>query len=321
MRGKSTKQVERLWNMSGIDGIGTSKHMEKQDARIDGARTSHAIAQETAAFSYSVKNNYLPEWVAAFEHAREHSGIRDICTLKNEHIEAYLRDKGEAGPKWSTFTSEVSAVMKLSAALNRWNETQGKPERYDFGPAGDKVRNEFRKELDRTTAARIYDDPKALIERIQKPEHQLAASLQRDGKFRIMEATLIKPAQLRGTRIDAKTGQEMGYIFVKGKGGANGEQPVVLATYRATEAYIAEHGQFQVTNHDAYRADIKQAAAASGQAYGASHGLRYNGACERMIALRDAGVGYAAALQTVSYELLHERISITLHYCKSISPW
>lgn len=322
MRGNPEKQICSLWSLSGIDQIGQSKHEAKATARAFGAKSTPEMAKNTGVFGYQTKDNYLPRWTAILEHAKENAGVKDVCRLQPEHIAAYLRDYAETGPKWSGFTAVASAAQKLEVALNAWSLQHGKEQRYDFGGTIKEVRNDYRGILDRSADSRRYEDPRAVIAAIQKPEHALVAALQLDAKTRISETTLIKPQQLLGVKVDPLTGTEKGFLAVEdGKGGKAAAVPADLGTYRALEAYIAEHGQLHITDKDAYRQDVKAAAEATGQSYNGSHGFRWSGACDRLEELRDAGVSYPAALQAVSHEMLHERLSITLHYTRDITPW
>ena len=86
-----------------------------------------------------------------------------------------------------------------------------------------------------------------------------------------------------------------------------------LETYSELENYLSQHQQFKI-NRQAYYEDIKQSALLTGEAPEASHGFRWNFAKRRMLEYAQAGHSYADSLQEVSYEMKHNRASITEHY-------
>ncbi|MDK2082115.1 hypothetical protein PT512_10890, partial [Aliarcobacter butzleri] len=67
-------------------------------------------------------------------------------------------------------------------------------------------------------------------------------------------------------------------------------------------------------NRQDYYNDIKQAAILSKESLEGSHGLRWNFAKRRMFEYGKAGYSYSDSLQEVSYEMKHNRASITEHY-------
>ena len=124
---------------------------------------------------------------------------------------------------------------------------------------------------------------------------------------------LVKPEQLLGNRLDTITNTQKGVIFTKEKGGKEGEVLVSLETYNELENYLSQNPKFKI-NRQSYYIDIKQAAILSNETPEASHGLRWNFAKRRMFEYAKAGYSYAQSLQEVSYEMKHNRASITEHY-------
>ncbi len=53
MRGSVNYQVNQVYERSGANCIGQSRHQAKESARADGARTSAEVARETGVYSYS----------------------------------------------------------------------------------------------------------------------------------------------------------------------------------------------------------------------------------------------------------------------------
>ena len=103
------------------------------------------------------------------------------------------------------------------------------------------------------------------------------------------------------------------YALTKEKGGKSGEVLVSIDTYTNLKSYILEYDKFKI-NRQKYYNDIKQAAIASNETQEASHGLRWNFAKRRMFEYGKAGYSYEECLQQVSYEMKHNRASITQHY-------
>jgi hypothetical protein len=104
-----------------------------------------------------------------------------------------------------------------------------------------------------------------------------------------------------------------GIIFTKEKGGKAGEVLVSLSTYKELEQYLNQFDKFKI-NRQAYYNDIKQSSIISNETSEASHGFRWNFAKRRMFEYGKAGFKYEDCLQQVSYEMKHNRASITLHY-------
>jgi integrase len=329
MRGSIEKQIKTLWLLSGIDRIGQSRHRAKSEAHALGKKTPQQVARFTGISSYNTKRVYLRTWKSIAAFAREPTAdckaITDITKVTGEVVASWLTSQADSGIKWSTFTEYAAAAEKLADALNGFAERferHAEGRKYDFSREIGALRREYRDKLDRDKASRLYADPRKLIAALPDATHRLVASLQLDAKMRISEATLVRSQDLRGVAVDAKTGKAVGLIYNHdAKGGKNPTVPVCLRTYSALEAHVATHGELSMKDHQGYRDALAAAAALTRQEYTGSHGLRHNGACDRMIELRDAGVSYLAALQTCSREMGHERLSITLLYASSIPRW
>jgi hypothetical protein len=104
-----------------------------------------------------------------------------------------------------------------------------------------------------------------------------------------------------------------GIIFTKEKGGKVGEVLVSLETYNELQNYLLNNPKFKI-NRQAYYEDIKQSALISNENPEASHGLRWNFTKRRMFEYAKANYSYDDSLQEVSYEMKHNRASITKHY-------
>ena len=160
---------------------------------------------------------------------------------------------------------------------------------------------------------RAYNNPEFLILNLQNTLHKLAAKIQLEGGARIEGVALIKPEQLLGIKTDKVTKTQKGIIFTKEKGGKQGEVLVSVETYTELENYLSLNSKFKINRQDYYN-DIKQAALISKEIAEGSHGLRWNFAKRRMFEYGKAGYSYSDSLQEVSYEMKHNRASITEHY-------
>ena len=208
-----------------------------------------------------------------------------------------------------------SALGKLEIALKNFAKNIHKIEKdYDFS-IRQTILNEARdlKVVASNYHNRAYKNPMLLISNLKNPMNKLAAKIQYQGGARIEGVALIKPEQLLGIKIDKVTQVEKGIIYTKEKGGKQGEVLVSLETYAELENYLSLNSKFKINRQDYYN-DIKQAALISKEVSEGSHGLRWNFAKRRMFEYGKADYTYSDSLQQVSYEMKHNRASITEHY-------
>lgn len=319
MRGSANYQVETLFRESGINQIGNSKHAAKEEVRQEFAARGeyadwHDIGQRIGIFSISTSEDYQAVWRQILDYAKKEAGIRDIERLTTDIVASFLDSKVEQGVAKSTFDTYAAAAEKLSVALNWYSERHNRGNRYDFAEKIDDIREFARKELDKTQQARAYNDPRAAVAAISRPDHQLAAAIQLEAGARERETT-VSARNLLGLRPDSVSGQQMGWYSAQGKGGKHLMKMVSPETYKLLEKHIQEYGVFKVDGKG-YRQSLKEAAKATGQEYHGSHGLRWNFAQERYRECLEVGQSSLQALKTVSEELGHNRADITLHYLR-----
>ena len=265
--------------------------------------------------SYQTMESYRSIWNNFFNYLLEHWKIRDFEKISSEHVQAYMDYKLEYYPSKQYLEKISAALGKLEIALKNFSKNIHKIEKdYDFSIRQiilDQARD--LKFVANNYHNRAYNNPELLIKNLQNPLHKLAAKIQYEGGARIEGVALIKPEQLFGTKLDTITNTQKGIIFTKEKGGKEGEVLVSLDTYNKLEHYLSQHQKFKI-NRQAYYEDIKQSALLSTETPEASHGLRWNFAKRRMLEYAKAGYPYAQSLQEVSYEMKHNRASITEHY-------
>lgn len=319
MRGSSKYQAETLFRESGINQIGASKHAAKEEVRqefaaMDKYASWHDIGQNTGIFSISASEDYQAVWIQILEQSKDQYGIRDIERLSAEHVVSFLREKVELGVAKSTFDTYAAAAEKLGVALNWYAHKFDRGNSYAFSEEIKAVRAQARQELDNTQQARAYSDPRLLVAAIGRPDHQLAASIQLEAGSRLRE-TNIAAKDMLGLKPDPMSGQLMGWYSAQGKGGKHLEKMVSIGTYNRLEKHIEAHGALRI-NGTSYRDSIKEAARTTNQHYHGSHGLRWNFAQERFREVQECGLTSIEAMKTVSEELGHNRIDITLHYLR-----
>ena len=265
--------------------------------------------------SFKTMESYRRVWNNFFNYLKEHWKIRNFEKISSEHVQAYMDYKIEYYPSKQYLEKISAALGKLETALKNFSKNIHKIEKYYDFSIRQTILNEARdlKLVASNYHNRAYKKPMLLISNLKNPINQLAAKIQLEGGARIEGVALIKPEQLLGIKIDKVTKTQKGIIFTKEKGGKQGEVLVLLETYKELENYISINSKFKINRQDYYN-DIKQAALISREIAEGSHGLRWNFAKRRMFEYGKAGYSYSDSLQEVSYEMKHNRASITEHY-------
>ncbi|MDN5081997.1 hypothetical protein [Aliarcobacter butzleri] len=265
--------------------------------------------------SYKTMESYRRVWNNFFNYLKEHWKIRDFEKIESQHIQAYMDYKIEYYPSKQYLEKISAALGKLEIALKLFAKNiHNKNGEYDFSIRQvilDQARD--LKFVANNYHNRAYSNPLLLISNLQNSIHKIAAKIQYEGGARIEGVSLIKPEQLLGIKIDKVTKTQKGIIFTKEKGGKQGEVLVIVETYKELENYLSTNPKFKINRQDYYN-DIKQAALISKEIAEGSHGLRWNFAKRRMFEYGKAGYFYSDSLQEVSYEMKHNRASITEHY-------
>ncbi len=279
----------------------------------DKINQNHGHYQKVA--SYKTMESYRRVWNNFFNYLLEHWKIRNFEKISSEHVQAYMDYKIEYYPSKQYLEKISAALGKLEIALKNFSKNIHKIEKdYDFSIRQiilDQARD--LKFVANNYHNRAYNNPELLISNLNNPINKLAAKIQLEGGARVEGVALIKQDQLLGTKIDKVTKIERGIIFTKEKGGKQGEVLVSLETYTELKNYLSLNSKFKINRQDYYN-DIKQAAFASREIAEGSHGLRWNFAKRRMFEYGKADYTYSDSLQQVSYEMKHNRASITEHY-------
>lgn len=231
----------------------------------------------------------------------------------------------------------------LSYALNE-------NKNYDFS-IRQNILNDARKKLlvietsDEPSFARSYDNPQALINAIKDDKFKLAAAIQYESGTRLegvarideycvietrklednklqdiiqeaIDETYSRVPQMQGIKIDTFDKRSKGQLYTIEKGGKPGLVQVSESTYGKLEKYLKIYKIFKIDMNQ-YRKALMYASQITSQEYNGSHGLRWNFAKERFQTLQImSNLTYEQALQQVSWEMKHERASITEHYLR-----
>lgn len=280
----------------------------KKSDRVDsGHRDYRSVA------SYQTMQSYKKIWTDLGFFAKEVYEIRDLQRLDANHVYAFLQEKTASGISHQYLQKLVSAIGKLQTALERLNVSFGCRYTYDFACRLSLLRQARNENLtDRSIRNRAYAEPQKVVDAL-KGSYRTAASIQLQGGARAEGVCLIREDQLLGYREDEITGCTVGVILTKEKGGKVGEVLVKKQTYDQLAIDIDELGTFCI-DYTRYAEAIREACSRLNIVCHGSHGLRWNYAWHRMVALQKAGNSYAEALQIVSYAMKHNRPNITCHY-------
>lgn len=319
MRG--TRQCEVVMRQSGIFQPGVSKHEAKEIARANGAKNSHAIAQETGIYSFRTRENCLCTWRECAKYTKENFGVKDVTKITPAHVADFLRTKLIAGCAYGTIRTYSSQLEKFGAALEKYagKYITGNKGKYTFSPELEKIKTEA-KEIshrgERSTENRAYCAPGVVVRNLREEKNIIAGAIMSEGGARIQEAGLIKKRQLRGIKKDPITGQNVGVIHLEKSTTKGGRERYIYVSpkiYQKLEKYICQNGEFKI-KPNAFRRDLNGVCDKLGEKYTGAHGLRYNFAQRRYRQCREAGMNDIEARLLVSNEMGHSRIDITNRY-------
>jgi hypothetical protein len=303
MRGSTYYQARIL--LDEVFCVGAKKH-----ERVD---PMHPNFEKVGSFS--TMNAYKNTWHNFFNYLREHWKIKDVELITGDHVAAYMDYKIGYYPSVKYIQRISASMAKLEIALKKFTlKVYGEERHYDFS-----IRQTILDEsrdlhlVANNYHNRTYDTPHLLIASLNESTHRLAATIQYEGGARIEGVTLIKPDQLHGVRFDSITGIDKGVIFTKEKGGKEGDVLVSLVTYERLLHHFKTNKRFKI-DRQKYTYDIRAVAEKMGMKQEGSHGFRWNFCKRRMMEYAKAGYTYEQSLQAVSWEMKHNRASITEHY-------
>jgi hypothetical protein len=286
---------------------------------VEGAKKTERVDKTHPHYqcisSYKTAKAYRDVWENFFHYLREHWKIKDPILITGEMVASYMEYKSEYHVSKQYLEKISSAMGKLEIALKYYTLSKyGESGEYDFSIRQDVLDNSRDLKLVANNYHnRTYQHPHVLIASLSDPLFRLAATIQYEGGARIEGVGLIKPDQLHGIRFDSITGTDKGVIFTKEKGGKEGYVLVSTNTYNRLLHHFKTNKRFKI-DRQKYSYDIRAAAEKMGMTPEGSHGLRWNFAKRRMMEYAKAGYTYEQSLQAVSWEMKHNRASITEHY-------
>lgn len=281
--------------------------------KIDRIDPNHQHYQKIA--SYRTLSTYREVWNNLLNYLKEHWAVKNAEEITSAMVADYMLYKIEYYPSKQYLEKISSALGKLEIALKHYTFSQyGAVRGYDFSIRKDIL--DTTRNLDLVADNyhnRAYKDPELLIESLKDPLHRLAARIQYEGGARIEGVSFIKPNQLHGIRYDSITRTDKGIIFTKEKGGKEGDVLIGINTYIELEEHLIDNKTFKL-DRQRYSHEIRSTCERIGLNPEGSHGLRWNFAKRRLFEYAKAGFTYEQSLQTVSWEMKHNRASITEHY-------
>jgi integrase len=303
MRGSPYFQSTQLVQILFLPGI-------KKDDRVDPESPYYQMVS-----SYETMASYRRVFENLMLYLKEHWKIKDCEKIEEEHVLAYIELKVEDHPSRQYLEKIVSAIGKLEVALNRFSQTKGAIQRtYDFSKRLEMLKLYRNLNLLADNYHnRAYPDPIRLIQTLSNPLHALAAQIQLEGGCRFEGVGLIKDSQLQGIQFDKITKTYKYSLLTREKGGKEGIVLIKKETYDELASYIQQNGKFKIDRQSYYN-DIRKSVDILNFPREASHGFRWNFAKQRMMEYAQAGYTFEQSLQGVSWEMKHNRASITTRY-------
>lgn len=228
-----------------------------------------------------------------------------------------------------TQETRSAALAGFERAFNAFFAQRGLEERLNFAAARREYLALSRAYLGRgrqyEAGTRAYAAPERLVAAIDNETHRLQATLQYQGGLRAEgvgapSGKLGNPLtwdNMKGLANDPVTGELVGRIEVREKGGKWTSHYIPRETYAHLVRYLEKHENLQ-SRYSEYRNAVITAAKASGQHSKGrgTHGLKSTFAHRRYMECVRYGFSHEKALQQVALELAHNRADVTLIYTK-----
>ncbi|MDD3603453.1 MAG: hypothetical protein PHZ17_09115 [Sulfurovum sp.] len=265
--------------------------------------------------SYGTASAYRAVWENFFHYLREHWNVKDSEKITPDMVSTYMDYKVSYHPS-KQYLEKISASLgALERALKFYTQNKyGVAKEYDFS-VRQFILNESRNLnlVADNYHNRAYDNPDLVIESLSNDLFRLGAKIQLSGGCRLEGVGLIQYDQLHGEHFDPITGTNKGIVFTKEKGGKEGDVLISLEIYEELLEYITANKRFKI-DRQKYSADIRETCKKLGIPADGSHAFRWNFSKRRMMEYARAGYTYEQSLQAVSWELKHNRASISEHY-------
>ena len=249
--------------------------------------------------SYSTFNRYMGIAKEFVNWAKE-QGINKLHRVEYEHVKKFLLQKAENGASKKTLKVNMSALKKFFEVVKREDIAKQIEKNYvDIYTKGQY-----------NGRALPFDKPMEVIERIKNPAHKVMAELQYSTGARL--------GDLKKMKIDE---ERKAVIIEKSKGGKTREisyadRPEKFERIKELHKELQKHIEREGWKNlrQSYPESVRYAAKKAGEIYSGTHGFRVNYAQERYKELVDRGVSERKALEVVTKELGHNRLSMAKYY-------
>ncbi len=297
MRGNTNWQVTEIFKE--IKQIGESKHQAKNQARTDGARGSHEIAQRTGIYGINTIDNYRNAVVGFGTWAKENAGLKDLTKTTAEQVKSYLSSRITDQVAHKTFQSEKAALNKFEVALNKYSETHNLNKTFDF-----KLNEAFKSDHKNLQHAdvRAYSakDVEKLLS-IKNPAVNLAVRLAAGAGLRKSEILKLSEKNLGNGKIEVV-------------GGKGGKDRIVSQIH--DKSLIADVRNFLKENNLSKLGDAVSSSKINNEIRavlgysGSIHVLRHNYSIDTIKTFENKSFYYIEAVHYTSVQVGHERNEI-----------
>lgn len=295
-----SNQLNQAYAKSDLCHIGESKFSAQNEARANGASTSHEVGKSIGIHSYSTEDKRQSQWHKFGEFAFS-SGVKHISNIKDTDVKSFLTTIIDAGYSYNTVKQYCSSIEKMDTML-----TQVYPQnRGDWQSAIAECRSIARIECNRTDIdTRSYRQPNEIINALPE-QYALAGSMQLTQGLRISDACYFKKIDDTHVICNSKNGQSMIKELTP-------QQQQLFDKYSVDGTYSV--------NREKYDYQLEKACIATKQTWNGSHGLRHNFAQNRMAELTNENgeyrLSYGEAMLQTSKDMGHHRLEITEKYLR-----
>lgn len=256
--------------------------------------------------------------------------LRDTQPLRL-HLGAYLAERRSAllaaHGSFQTYEREIQALAKLSDAMQAYFTKHDIPFGADLRVVLAAEKHAGKETLaarSSTYSTRAYPDVPGLLAAIQSPTHRLQARLQAESGCRAEGVGAASRGRnpltqdnLQGIVADPVTGQDVGSIEVREKGGKWTVHFMSASTYRQLQEHLREHGRLE-SSYRSYARAVEGAARLTAQYERGrgTHGLKHSFAQWRFAQGVRLGLSHEEAKQATALELAHNRLDVTDVYLR-----
>jgi len=312
MRGSQKYQVKMV--MQQLEAKGESRHAGKNEARAEGAKGSHEIAQRTGVHSYNHERGIKSTLNAVLDFQRANYGKADIEHITPDVLGAFFADRiGNVSA--STIKIDCARLSKAEGGLKSLFGHD--PNWYSTLQEVKGISRDVSPRVEPPSRYQSQDNRANINANITNEKCQFANRIAQEAGLRVKEVCNIRDNYtdrhgnwhgLRGIHADPLTGQEKGYIDVKGKGGKWRTVAIEVETYKELEKRLSEspNNSFSVSTRT-YSYNYSAAAERAGVETQGPHDDRHSWYQDRIAELVEAGVDFQQACDIGDHELGHER--------------